>query len=546
MRKVFLGLVVFALTGCATIPTAGPVLVGGPITVESRTEVEFLPAGPAAGATQREILDGFIAAGSAPQNNYRIARSFLTDPTALTWNPARETIVRGIYASVNNSTATELTYSTTIVSRVDENGVFTVLTRPESQDWQFGFSRIAGEWRLSKVPDLTVVSEATFTSAYDEFTAFFYNHDRTALVPDVRIFARQGDPVTSVARAVIAGPSKYLPNAATAFPAGSELVTAPVVVESGSAMVDVSDTVVEASIEDQQDMLAQLGASLGQLSDVTTTAISVNRVALSIAAVAGLDPNPRVDDRPLILYENTFGFSVDSKIDTSPPNAARIANLNPTSVSFDGSTNSAAVGTRSGVYLVSDRTEQVSEQPSLVDAQIDGSRSVWWVDPDSPNLISVFAGGTTFTIDGPWSRSARIVGLEVSRENARVAIGINDRGRGYVLVAAISVDDSGRPTNASGFRRLPITGDSIVDLAWADSTHVAVLGNRNGVVHAELATVGGRAKLLGQPQNPSRISGGNTGVAGLVVIAGNGQLWKPRGAGWQSTGIPADVLATQH
>jgi hypothetical protein len=453
--------------------------------------------------------------------------------------------VRGVYASVKVSAATELTYFTTIVSRVDENGVFSTSSRPESRDWQFGFTRTDGEWRLSVVPDLTVVSESTFASTYDEYIAYFYNHDRTAFVPDVRVFARQGDPVTSVARAVIAGPSQFLPNASTAFPPGSELTTAPVEREAGNTTVDVSDTVVEASIRDQQDMLAQLSASLGEITDVTSTVMSVNRVSLTIPAATGIEPNPRVDDRPLILYDNSFGYSTDAEIESIPSNEARIVNLTPTSISYDASTNATAVGTRTGVFLLTDRTERVSDRESLVDPQIDGSRSVWWVDPTTPHQVSVSIGGGKIVLDGPWPRSAQIAGLEVSREGARVAIGVNDRGRGYVLVGAISVDESGRPSGVSGFRRLTIAAESIIDLAWADSTHVAVLGSRNGVIHAELGTVGGGSRLLGQPQNPARISGGNAGITGLVVIAGNGQLWKPRGAGWQSTGVPADVLATQ-
>jgi hypothetical protein len=309
--------------------------------------------------------------------------------------------------------------------------------------------------------------------------------------------------------------------------------------------VDVSDIVVEASISDQQDMLAQLGASLGQLPDVSTTTMSVNRVQLSIPAVPGIELNPRVDDRPLILYDNSFGYSTDGEIASIASNEARVVNLKPTSISYDTSANAAAVGTRTGVFLLTDRTVRVSDKASLVDPQIDGSRSVWWVDPTAPHQVSVSIGTETIVFDGPWSRSAQIVGLEVSRENARVAIGINDRGRGYVLVGAIAVDGSGRPSGVSGFRQLTIAAESIIDLAWADSTHVAALGSRNGVVHAEVATVGGNSRLLGQPQNPVRISGGNTGIAGLVVIAGNGQIWTPRGAGWQSTGVPADVLATQ-
>jgi len=546
MRKVVLALAILSLTGCATIPTSGPVLVAGPNTVGSQTDVEFLPAGPAEGATQREILDGFISAGAAPQNNFRIARSFLTEDAALRWSPAKGTMVRGTYDSVTVTAPTEMTYSTVVVSEVDEAGVMTNIEPAQTREWSFTFSRVNGEWRLSGVPDITLVSESTFSSAYGEYSAYFINHDRTALVSDVRVFARQGDPVSSVARAVIDGPSTYLPNVSTAFPEGSELVSVLVDAEKGIATVDLSNEIKQSSDTDQQDMLAQLRASLGEFPDVTLISMSVNQSLLTIAAAPGLEPNPRVDDRPLILYNNSFGYSADSQIESIPSNAASIVSLKPTSVSFDASIKSAAIASPTGVYRVTAQAERVSDKASSVEPQVDGSGSVWWVENHLPDLISVFADGQESLFDGPWPGSALIVGLEVSRDDARVAIAINDAGHGYILVGAISVDGSGRPLSVSAYRRLAVSADSIVDIAWADSTHIAVLGSRDGVVHAEVATVGGGTRLIGQPQNPKRISGGNKGVAGLVVISENGQLWKPRGAGWQATGVFADLLATQH
>jgi hypothetical protein len=545
MRRFLAALTLLSLAGCTGLPVDGPVLVGGPIGIEIRAEVDYLPAGPAVGATQREILEGFIAAGASPQNNYRIARSFLSESVAVTWNPARETVVRSVYASVETVSASTLTYSTGVVARVDERGVYQLPQTGSTTTWEFEFSNVGGEWRLDAVPDLTVVTEVAFASAYDEYTVYFYNHDRTAFIPDVRLFARLGDPVTAVARATIVGPSEYLPNASTAFPAGSELATAPVEVQAGRAVVDVTDTVQQASIADQQDMLSQIGVSLGQLSGVASSALSVNRVALTVSAIPGLESNPRVDDRPLIAYNDTFGYSDGTDIEPIQSRDRRIVDLNPTSVSFDADTQTAAVGTRSGVFVVGERTEQVSEQASTVDPQLGGARSVWWVDPNTPHAVSVVAGGSRFSVIGPWGRSARIVGLEVSREDSRVAIAINNRGRSTVYVGAISADSENRPTQVSGFRQLPVAADSIVDLAWSDATHVAVLAIKNNVVHAEMVTVGGESVLLGQPQNPIKISGGNAGASGLVVLAQNGQLWTTRGTGWQSTGIPADLLATQ-
>jgi len=545
MRRLTLAITVMTLVGCTGLPVSGPVLVGGPIGVEIRAEVDYLPAGPSEGASQREILDGFIAAGASPQSNYRIARSFLADSVAANWNPARETVVRGGYAAVETLTATSLSFSAGVSARVDERGVYQLAHTNSVTTWEFGFTQVDGEWRLNEVPDLTVVTEVAFASAYDEYTVYFYNHDRTAFIPDVRIFARLGDPVTAVARATIAGPSEYLPNAATAFPPGSELVVAPVEVEGGRAVVDVTEVVQQASTADQRDMLSQLGVSLGQMSGVTASALSVNRTLLAVPVIPGIESNPRVDDRPLIVYNDAVGYSDGLDLEFLDGPGRQIVSLDPTSFSYDAGTDTAVVGTREGVFLVGERTEQVSVEPSTVDPQIGGARSVWWVEPATPHRVSIFSGGVLITVTGPWSRSARVVGLEVSREDSRVAIAVNDRGRSVVFVGAISADEDNRPTGVSGFRQLAVVADSILDLAWSDATHVAVLSNRNGVVHAEVATVGGGTNLLGQPQNPVRISGGNAGAPGLVVIAQNGQLWKPRGTGWQSTGTPAELLATQ-
>lgn len=545
MRRFGLALALVSLAGCTGLPVSGPVLVGGPIGVEIRAEVDYLPAGPSEGASQREILDGFIAAGVSPQSNYRIARSFLADAAAANWNPARETVIRGVYASVKTVTATSLSFSAGLSARVDERGVYQLAPTNPVMTWEFGFVQVGGEWRLNAVPDLTVVTEVAFASAYDEYTVYFYNHDRTAFIPDVRLFARLGDPITAVARATIAGPSEYLPNASTAFPSESELAVAPVEVVAGRAVVDVTDDVEQASIEDQRDMLSQLGVSLGQISGVTSSALSVNRVALSVSAITGIESNPRVDDRPLVVYDGSVGYSDGPTIDSLEDRERQIVELSPTSVSYDIGTDTAVVGTRDGVFLVGERTEQISLQPSTVDPQIGGARSVWWVAPATPHRVSVLSGGSQISITGPWPRTGRISGLEVSREGSRVAIAVNERGRSSVFVGAISVDEDNRPTGVSGFRQLSVVADSILDVAWSDATHVALLSNTNGVVHAEVATVGGRTNLRGQPQNPVRISGGNTGVSGLVVLAQNGQLWKPRGTGWQSTGTPAELLATQ-
>ncbi len=52
------------------------------------------PPAPRLGASQQEILTGFMQAATSPEGGYEIARQFLTQEAAENWNPNRSLLVR--------------------------------------------------------------------------------------------------------------------------------------------------------------------------------------------------------------------------------------------------------------------------------------------------------------------------------------------------------------------------------------------------------------------------------------------------------------------
>lgn len=546
MRKFFVVLTVLFLAGCTNLPTSGPVQVGVPLDTADDTLVQYLPSGPVAGAAQQEILDGFIAAGAAAQDNYRVARSFLTEEFAAEWNPLQESVVRGQTSTLSMAGSTAGYFTTDVTARVTRGGFYASEESGAAQSFEFGFEQVNGEWRISHAPDAVFITKSTFESTYQAFTVYFFNSTRTQFVPDVRYFPRAGDSVTEVARAVIGGPSEFLPHATTAFPADASLVASPVEIVDGRALVDVSADVLDASADDQQAMLTQMTASLDAISGVSLVSLTVDRSLLSIVtgnptrAVA----EPLVNENPLVLNDNQFGYVVGSSIEAIGRLGDAIVELKPLSVSYHD-TGVAAVGTANGVYFVGDSQITVAETPSAVAPQIDGSNAVWWVSGGSPSVIKVHSAGRSVRFKGPWSASSRIVALEVSREDARLAIGVSTPNGSRLYVASIGRDAKGNVTTIGGFHRLPILGKSIIDLAWAGATDIAVVTKTVAVSYVELASVGGVTVQMGQPKNPATIVGGN-GRSELVVRDKDGQLWQPRAGGWQSIGISADLLATQH
>ena len=78
-------LMALLLAGCATIPSSGPVQQGDPVPADSSVDLDIVVEGPTAGATQQQILDGFLNAAQSPRNNYQVAREYLTPTFADEW-----------------------------------------------------------------------------------------------------------------------------------------------------------------------------------------------------------------------------------------------------------------------------------------------------------------------------------------------------------------------------------------------------------------------------------------------------------------------------
>jgi hypothetical protein len=309
--------------------------------------------------------------------------------------------------------------------------------------------------------------------------------------------------------------------------------------------VDVTSDVIEASVDDQRAMLIEMTASLTALSSITSVDLTVDRTVLSISTFgsSAILTLPLVNDNPVVMSDGVFGFVSGSRVDPIGPLNERIGVLEPLSISFDGAAV-AAVGTASGVYRVGSQNTLVSNQRSAVEPQIDDAGAVWWVRPTSPAAVTVWIGGSVQSFSGPWSSSGRIAAIEVSREGSRIAIAVNGSAGPALYIASIDRDLSGAVRGIAGFHELPLGGNTVIDIAWADAISVAAITENVALSYVELASVGGITEVLGTVESPLSIAGGN-GPSQLVVRSSTGQLFVPRSGGWQTLGVTAELLATQ-
>ena len=94
-RLIALLAIAMVLTGCAQLPRTGAIGIGPNVELESESEfLYYSPSAPSEGDSQQQILSGFLSAGNGPQNDYAVARSYLTPAFQPKWSPSDEVLVQ--------------------------------------------------------------------------------------------------------------------------------------------------------------------------------------------------------------------------------------------------------------------------------------------------------------------------------------------------------------------------------------------------------------------------------------------------------------------
>ena len=547
------------LSGCTQIPRSGPVESVNPSSVLNETDVDFLPPGPSAGASPEDILEGFIAAGTAAQNNYRVARSYLTDQFHDTWNPSQSALISQGEASVLSSAESELVYQVQVIASVDEAGRYEVAAQPTTQDLVFSLEEVSGQWRISEAPDGVVLGEVAFREAFDSYLLYYYSADYRELVPDLRWFASRGDVLTKVIRGLLEPPSYWLGQAATvsAFPPGTQLTLSPVPVTDGQAQVDLSEAVLDTATPQREQMLVQLTTTLQQVSGVSDVVITVNQAPVRVPALDEDQPGLSTgrDPRSVVVRGVNFGYLQAGQIDTIDALSSTVISLRPDHAFYHPGFQQAAVVNEDGLYRVGE--SGTSEEPwdtreGLIRPLIDSCGYTWSMTAEpgeealrifSPIVVDIEFNATVLPVELP--AGSRVVTMELARDNTRLLLVVQTDNGVRTLLTAIQRSPDCEPIGLGEFRELSALEGEAVDAAWVDEYQVAVVTRDGSAGDVVIQDVNGQMVSAGRPTGPQTLVAGVGGLSGLRLLNDQGAILQPRGNGWQTTGDRASVLVTQ-
>jgi len=533
--------ILLALTGCVAIPTAGPVQIAPIDTDPDDLNQVALPEGPQAGQDMAQTLVGFLRAGRAPHNNYQVAQEFLVPGTE--WNGTSRVLISSTAISPVVVDEDTLSVTVNVAAEVDATGSY--LVRGEQQTLLYDFRQVDGEYRISQPAQGTLLTPNGFASAFGEYPLYFFDPSFEYLVPDLRWFPETRSRADRIVKELLAGPAPWL-RSGVVISAIPENTTGGARYDAPRVDVELGAGVRAESAATQRRMLQQLEASLRALGNVTPDGIVVTSEGLSLAPGA---ENPVPDSRYMVLpvfggFEGTVGTLTEDGVVPLATIGTRADGLGATQASLDRERTALAVLGSGGVSLVPEGGDPLllDPRPGLVAPTIDPYGYVWSVPADDPGgLQATAADGVVHPV--PLTPGGRVISIELARDGARLLVALATPEGPRLFAAGVLRDAGLAPVALHTPFDLRATGP-IIDVAWVDGTHVAVLTAAESGTPVHVLALGGPVESLGSVSDGVAIVGGN-GTDGLRLLARNGIVLRPGAGNWPATVFVASFLGTQ-
>jgi hypothetical protein len=481
-KSLVASLAILLLAGCAQLPRSGEAKIGPEIKGDIASDyLYYSPSGPSNGETQQEILNGFINAGTGPQNDYEAAREYLSQGFKTKWHPNNEVLIQQGNPTISFNASGEASVDLQVQATVDSDGHFKVLDAGSTRYLKFKMVRENGEWRISSAPDLTILIRPVFDVIFRSYSIYFFDAQKTHLVPDLRWFPSRASTATRMVNAMLKGPSAWLAGAVTsAFPQGTALSLNSVTVADGIASVDLNSKALTAKAATKRLMKAQIRATLTQLPNVYSVAISIERGPQDIQDVPDLVPTV-ASSQAVVLQGGELQFFNDGVSNPIAGTSDLIARTGATDFAITDSQDWVALKSATGVFRSHIGIFGVS--PTLVDARpaqltpmFDAQANLWTMTRTAGEAVQVTSpGGIKRNLKLGWLDSFPRGQFSISAEGSRIAVLAGSGTTRQVYVASINRDSSGMPISFGAPIEVVKASDSPRSISWSDENTLAAL-----------------------------------------------------------------------
>ena len=572
-RRVAAAAAVVLLTGCATVPTSGPVREHESDGQQIESGVKVAPVPPAPDASPMLVVEGFLHAMGTDQPGFAVARQYLTPAAAAAWRPESGTV---IYANGHQpreaDTGTEerpsIILEAVLTGKLSAAGEYREEGGGNRHD--FGLTRdSAGQWRISRPPEGLLISRYHFQTNYAALDLHYLDATGAVLVPDPRYLALNALTPAAVVSAQVAGPAEWLAPAVrkAAWPAsiveGLDLLPQGVAVlrlrPEAAELADPERTALMAEFTATLTLLPQIagvqfsaGASLLTLPGTSVVTVTASDVSQYASARTGgqlltvRDQAVRLTDTQGPWRE---GQQIARGLSAPGPLAARadlaeIAAVNP-------------AGTRLAVAKAEDDTETVLwEGERLLRPDYSRQDELWAIGEGAGAAgFRVFdADHATIPVTlGPDFPADAVRAFRLSPDGARIALVLDGPlldGASVEQVGVARVVRGGDGIAIEAFRPVTVSPPAeaarrIVDVGWQTATELLVLVSHRATPTASVVEVdqdSARAEDIG-PSDVTGLSELAVAPGGQPVLRGAGAVHRFEGPfNWELTELTAEAV----
>jgi hypothetical protein len=483
------------LSGCASVPTTGPVAHHTPqaVSVDGGVRVDPLP--PSDGASPLLIVEGFLHAMSTYQPGYSVARQYLTDQASKDWHPED-----GVQVYADGVPLTDSGSSVRLVAQpvgqVDGKGIFTAADE-KSEPIRHDFALVknsGGQWRISKPPDGLLLSRYLFSTGFTDVNLHFLDATGSVLVPDSRFFASGDQAIEEAVAAELNGPSDWLKPAVQPIDTAGVSVSSLTIDRTGLVKITLGGMASSLNAAQRQRLLAELAFTLASFTQVTGISVTsesgmwldpAGRAVVTAASYSQLSPDNSGSSGALFAVEGE-----DRKV-------RQVRNVNDSSQSLDvvsgltapGALTANAAATELAAVSADGRTLEVSRIGEAKARQLrvgtgllrpDYGRNgeLWSATAQSIRQLKVYRADAEVSVDTTAVPDLPVVAMRLSPDGVRLALVLKVGKTTQVGLA--TVVRQGDTFRLGSWRPLSLaaggaTSGAANDIGWTNATGLAVL-----------------------------------------------------------------------
>lgn len=528
MKRLFALLAVMALllAGCVRIPSSGPVTAADAGDVTDRGGVEFIAESPALGASPEAIIQGFLFAGVSPDDDYAVAREYLTGPASTNWDPRAGVLVRSGQPQISMTGDATGEVAVSIASRVDGRGIMHHADE-STQILSFELQQVDGEWRLSQVPEGVLLSLFYFERLFQSVPIQWYSPDGEHFVPDLRWFPNETQTLTrDVVDALIDAPATWLQSSVLPSAASGASVVGEIVDRPGGGISFTLNTGGAGALTEQElsRFALQVQRSLGT-SGVVEVQLQGAEEPIGSSSAAIVPATDSLWPSPL-LYR-------DGEVRIAQSNGAvitglgeRLSDLGASSYVIVPGIDEPRIGAayaRGGIYWINDDEPVQIGEEARTDPSVDRFRTVWWVDNSEDQRVHAWVEGERRTFDVELG-GERVSSVEVSPEGSRLAIVTTSPNTITVRLFAV-VRSGAVPEDLRLGPELSTLGGSPVDIVWNKEDSLAIVSAEDSENSALLLLLDGSTRPLVLASVNIREIAPEMGGGGIIALSENGSLY---------------------